>query len=152
MKSYEIVSRERLVERIRRDGRSVYSRAGKRALIAASVQPGASVAAIAMAHGVNANLMRKWIARDQAKRVARAVPKHASATLLAVEVTQPQSLSAATSGALSLPVPSTPLVPTPTRSCLAIEIGGARIVVESATIDRAALRAVIDCLRESDAR
>lgn len=86
MKSYEIVSRERLVERIRRDGRSVYSRAVKRALIAACAQPEASVAAIAMAHGVNANLMRKWIARDQAKRASHAAPKQAQATLLAIGI------------------------------------------------------------------
>jgi transposase len=86
MKSHEIVERERLIERIRRDGRSVYSRAGKRALIAACAQPAASVAAIAMAHGVNANLMRKWIARDQAKRAPCAAPRQAQATLLAIEV------------------------------------------------------------------
>ena len=153
MKSYEIVSRERLVERIRRDGRSVYSRAGKQALMAACAQPGASVAAIAMAHSINANLMRKWIARDQGTRAKRATPKHAHATLLAVEVApSAQSLGAATSALVSPPQPSMPLVSTPTRTCLAIEIGGARIVVEGASVDRAALRAVIDCLRESLSR
>jgi hypothetical protein len=35
---------------------------------------------------------------------------------------------------------------------LAIEIGGARVLVESEAIDRAALRAVIECLRETAAK
>jgi transposase len=149
MKSYEIVARERLVERIRRDGRSVYSRGGKRALIAACAQPGASVAAIAMAHGVNANLMRKWIARDQAKRAPRAAPKQAQATLLAIEVAP--AASGGSAGA-SVPLLTKPPAPTLARAGLSIEIEGARIVVESAAIDRAALRVVIDCLRESASR
>jgi transposase len=144
MKSYEIVARERLIERIRRDGRSVYSRAGKRALLAACQQPGASVAAIAMAHGVNANLMRKWIARDQAKRASHAAPKQTQATLLAIEVAPAASEDA------SVPLLTKPPIATAARAALTIEIGGARIIVESAAINRAALRMVIDCLRESD--
>jgi transposase len=147
MKSYEIVERERLIERIRRDGRSVYSRAGKRALIAACAQPGASVAAIAMAHGVNANLMRKWIARDQAKRAPRATPRQSKATLLAIEVAP--SVSGGSTAA-SAPLLTKPPAPALARAGLSIEIGGARIVIESATVDRGALRALIACLRESD--
>jgi transposase len=143
MKSYEIVARERLIERIRRDGRNVYSRAGKRALISACAQPGASVAAIAMAHGVNANLMRKWIARDQAKRVPRAVPKLAQARLLPIEVAPVASERA------SVALLPKPLIPASERAGLSIEIGGTRIVVANAAFDRATLRAVIDCLRES---
>jgi transposase len=33
----------------------------KRQVVAASQQPGASVAAVALAHGLNANLVRRWM-------------------------------------------------------------------------------------------
>ena len=45
----------------KRDGRCIYSKEGKQALVIASVRRGASVARIAQQHGVNANLLRKWI-------------------------------------------------------------------------------------------
>jgi transposase-like protein len=45
----------------KRDGRCVYSREGKQALVQLSLKRGASVARIAQQHGVNANLLRKWI-------------------------------------------------------------------------------------------
>jgi len=38
----------------------------KQAIVAACLEPGASVAGVALAHGVNANLVRKWIAKSQA--------------------------------------------------------------------------------------
>jgi transposase len=46
----------------------------KRQVLAACAEPGASVAAVAMAHGLNANLVHKW--RRMAERAAgRAVQK-----------------------------------------------------------------------------
>ena len=47
------------------DGRSCYDREAKRELIEASMQPGVSVAGIALRHGINANLLRTWIRRYQ---------------------------------------------------------------------------------------
>lgn len=41
----------------------------KEAIVAQCLQPGASVAAVALAHGVNANLVRKWIAQSKAPSV-----------------------------------------------------------------------------------
>ncbi len=38
----------------------------KQAIVAACLEPGASVAGVALTHGVNANLVRKWIAKSQA--------------------------------------------------------------------------------------
>ena len=60
-----------LVLKHRRDGRCVYSQQGKLALVDACSRPGASVAAIALARGVNANLLGKWITRYAALRAAR---------------------------------------------------------------------------------
>jgi len=48
-----------------RDGRRRFDAQAKRALIEACLQPGVSVAGLALAHGVNANLLRKWIGRHQ---------------------------------------------------------------------------------------
>ena len=62
-----VVERAQLVARTREDGRNVYRKEGKAALVAACAELGASVAAIALAHGVNANLLRKWITRSHTR-------------------------------------------------------------------------------------
>ncbi|MBB5503123.1 transposase [Paraburkholderia sp. MM5384-R2] len=51
------------VVRRSRDGRRRYDENGKRALIEAALQPGMSVARLAQEHGINANLLRKWITK-----------------------------------------------------------------------------------------
>lgn len=50
---------------VRRDrgGRCRYDAADKRALVEACLRPGVSVARLAQENGINANLLRKWIAR-----------------------------------------------------------------------------------------
>lgn len=45
----------------KRDGRTCYDREAKRELVEACLQPGVSVARLALQHGVNANLLRRWI-------------------------------------------------------------------------------------------
>lgn len=52
---------EGLVRSRKVDGRSVYDRAAKAELVRRCRQSGVSVARMALAHGVNANLLRKWI-------------------------------------------------------------------------------------------
>ncbi|MGT2430692.1 transposase [Cupriavidus basilensis] len=47
----------------RKDGRRKFDEQSKRALVEACLKPGVSVARMAQTHGVNANLLRKWIAR-----------------------------------------------------------------------------------------
>jgi|SRR6185369_1025521 len=56
---------KRLVVGHKCDGRSCYDRDAKRELIEASLQPGVSVARMALLHGINANLLRSWIRRYQ---------------------------------------------------------------------------------------
>jgi len=58
--------------RIMRDGRRRYDPAGVERLVAASRDPGASVAKLALQHGINANLLRKWIASRSGKPVSLA--------------------------------------------------------------------------------
>ena len=58
----EVLSR--LVVGHKRDGRCQYDPAAKQELILQCKQPGVSVSRIAMQHGVNANLLRSWIAKS----------------------------------------------------------------------------------------
>jgi transposase len=57
-----------LVRGQKRDGRCVYDRQAKRELVRRCQQPGVSVAAMALAHGLNANLLRKWITVASTRR------------------------------------------------------------------------------------
>lgn len=59
---------KRLVIGRKRDGRNCYDPEAKRVLVEACLQPGVSVAKLAMQHGVNANLLRIWIGRYRKKR------------------------------------------------------------------------------------
>ena len=49
------------VVRVTSNGRRYYGRAGKARLIEACLEPGISVARLALEHGVNANQLRKWV-------------------------------------------------------------------------------------------
>ena len=48
-----------------RNGRRRYDLASKRRLVEACLQPDVSLAGLALQHGVNANLLRKWVAEHQ---------------------------------------------------------------------------------------
>ncbi len=50
--------KQRLVVSRKQDGRCCYDPQAKRELIEAYLQPGVSVAKLALAHGINANLLR----------------------------------------------------------------------------------------------
>ena len=58
-----------------RDGRRRYDEKGKRALVEAALRPGISVARLAQEHGVNANLLRKWITKYLLERESDRCPK-----------------------------------------------------------------------------
>jgi len=48
-----------------RNGRRRYDPVSKRRLVEACLQPGVSLASLALRHGVNANLLRKWVSEHQ---------------------------------------------------------------------------------------
>ena len=52
----------------KRNGRCVYDPQAKNALVEACLRPSVSVAGMALRHGVNANLLRKWIRQHQRKQ------------------------------------------------------------------------------------
>jgi transposase len=74
----------RLVVGHRRNGRSIYSEQGKLELVEACLRPGTSVARLALQHGVNANLLRKWITSYCSARVTREAPPAVAVKLLPV--------------------------------------------------------------------
>src|ERR1700759_3133380 len=51
-----------------RNGRRRYDPVSKQRLVEACLQPGVSLAGVAMQHGVNANLLRKWVAGQQQRQ------------------------------------------------------------------------------------
>ena len=53
------------VVNVGRDGKRRYDRQTKQKLVEACLEPSASVAGLALKHGVNANLLRKWIKLHQ---------------------------------------------------------------------------------------
>jgi transposase len=64
---------------VTRNGRRYFSRAYKDAIVGKCLAPGASLAAVALANGFNANLVRRWVRQRQvreglAKANAKLVP------------------------------------------------------------------------------
>src|SRR5450755_3687873 len=49
------------VERVLGDGKRVFAETYKQSLVERCLQPGTSVSRVALEHGINANLLRKWI-------------------------------------------------------------------------------------------
>jgi transposase len=56
------------VRLVGRNGRWRFEAASKERFVAACLEPGISVSRLALEHGVNANLLRKWIKKDRAAR------------------------------------------------------------------------------------
>jgi transposase len=62
--------KQRLVVGRKQDGRCCYDPQAKRELIEAGLQPGVSVAKLALAYGINANLLRTWMTKHQRQSLA----------------------------------------------------------------------------------
>src|SRR6478609_1846779 len=71
---------QRLVVGSKRDGRRRYDKQAKTELVQARLTPGVSVARVALEHGINANLLRKWITLHLQKQERSPVATAQSAT------------------------------------------------------------------------
>jgi transposase-like protein len=114
------------------NGRRTFSKAGKRALARRCTEPGVSVARMALLHGVNANLLRRWVikyGKPRAALIGAAAAKSPAATLLPV----------------TTPMPSVPRTPTFSESYIEITLSAATIRVRGA-VDAALLDVVLECL------
>jgi transposase len=120
--------------------RRVHSAAFKDDLIARSLQPGASVSALALEAGINANLLFKWRRMHvRARRGADSTSTRATPTLLPVTLNMPvgvPAVTAATRGNATLGSGS-----------IEIDIEGARVRLRG-PVDPASLRCVLQALRE----
>ena len=122
-----------LVRRRKSNGRCVYERAAKQALVLRCLQPGVSLAGTALAHGLNANLLRKWVvayARQNGIPTTIDGRRRAGSVLLPVRAVLEPVVSAAASG-------------TDARIEIVIAGGTSRV---HGRVAAAQLRIVIDCL------
>lgn len=120
-----------LVLRRKRDGRRIYSPSQKRAIVEQCLRPGVSVAGIALAHGINANLVRKWIVKHRRAEAAAKGSSIATPALLPVTVQEKRPRSTARS--------------TASGGLIVIEVNGARIELVGG-VDAEALRTVLRVL------
>ena len=147
--------KERIAEKIdglivgrKRDGRNIYSGAGKRALIHACLQPGISVAGSALANGVNANLLRKWIQRYQGRPSSKepaTQSNHRPLPLLPIQLSEPSPVSKAERNA-PIAIDATRTVAAQSNQ-IEIEIAGARVTLRG-YVDAKQLRLVLTCLAQ----
>jgi len=107
-----------------------HSRAQKVAMVRECLEPGTSLAGVALAHRINANMLRKWVVTYQKGGYGQ--PPEPGTALLPVVVKTPTA---------SCPLPKT------TTAKPAIEIELARGVVRFAgTIDATVLRLLVEAL------
>jgi transposase len=104
----------------------------KRELVARSLVPGASVAAIALEAGINANLLFTW--RRAHMQALKGATSPAEAVLLPVEVQSTQAPAVASTGRASA------------AGAIEVELNGARVRLRGMP-DEAALRCVLQALR-----
>ena len=122
--------------RVTRNGKRFFSEAHKRAVVEKCLAPGASVSAVALAHGFNTNLVRKWIVKHQAAG-ARARP---------VGALMPASVIDAPRKSTKKPKRGTgKRTPEAASGWIEIEVGTARVVVRG-KVEAEQLRVVLDAL------
>jgi transposase len=82
------------VKLVGRDGRRSFDRLSKARLIESCLQPGTSVAQLALDHGINANLLWKWIRQHrQAKQEALLSSPASLAAFIPVQIGSPEVVS-----------------------------------------------------------
>lgn len=135
-RSIEIIPN--LIRGQKRNGRCIYDRSAKRELICRCLQPGVSLAGMALAHGLNTNLLRKWVvayAKEHGIPATIRDRRRSEATLLPVR-SVPEPAMAEHGSVVS---------PTEPASRIEIVVAGGTIRVDG-RIDAAELRVVVDCL------
>jgi len=121
--------------RVTRNGRRYFSAAHKRAVVQRCLMPGASLAAVALSYGFNANLVRKWVRQYQERSL--------STKLLPVVVT-PQVPLAKARTTVAVTSKIARIKPKSARSSLELQIGATRLVLRAVDLEQ--LRVVLDAL------
>ena len=131
MKMVDTKSGEPFRVRVNRTGRRTYSRDYKLEVVEACSAPGVSVAAVALSHRINANLVRRWMVRHRKGQLDR----KAGTTLLPVVLSAP-------SARVDVAPPRAKLA---SAGVIEIELEAGRVRVRGA-VDAQALRTVLDVL------
>ncbi|GAC1538290.1 MAG: hypothetical protein NVS2B4_18350 [Ramlibacter sp.] len=118
--------------RVLSNGKRIYAEEFKDALVRQCLVPGTSVAATGLAHGINANLLRRWIVLSG----ARAGATVSRPVLLPVTLREQPTVSQPSASS----APSKPQV-------IEIEVHGARIRLHGA-LDVQRLGVVLDALAQ----
>ncbi len=121
-----------VVRRILGNGRRRYDPAWKERLVAACLEPGVSVSRLALEHGINANLLRKWI---KTAKEAIGLPPPALSAFIPVQVSAAEH---------SLPMQSSSVDRPATRKVSATLPNGVKVTLECGDVD--ALTAIIGAL------
>ena len=126
---------------IGRQGRRQHDRAFKEKLVRQSLEPGASVSAISLRNGINANMLFKWRREHLRAGGQRATPN----VLVPVEMAPQADFATA----------SAPLVPSrllqqqpPCSGIIELEIAGVHLRVRG-PVDEASLCSVLRALRQT---
>lgn len=118
--------------RTNRTGRHTYARDYKLEVAEQCIAPGASLAAVALSHGINANVVRKWVVQHRAGLLAR---KKQLMLPVSIEATG-QTVTRPTVSAHSQQV---------NAGVIEIELESSRIRVRG-NVDAQALRTVLETL------
>ncbi len=117
-----------LIRGHRRNGRTVYDKDAKRELARRCLQPGVSLAGTALAHGLNANLLRRWVVQYTG-RSRRELRQSALVPVATMPMPRPEPTPPGASGEWELE----------------LTVPGGTIRVRG-KIEAATLRTVLDCL------
>ena len=118
--------------------RQRYSHELKRQIVEASLTPGASIAAVAQAHGINANLLHKWRWRYRHGEFGAVAEQ---STLSTVQMVNPARLAVAKPSQ-----PTTISTDAKPSGYIELLVNNTRVLVHGAP-DGQTLRSVIDALR-----
>jgi transposase len=124
--------------RVTCNGRRYYSKAHQEAVVAKCLMPGASLAAVALANGFNANLVRKWVRERQAgNALARTAVRLLPVTIQAEQTRAPVARVVSKRS------------PARARRCdcgsMQLRVGSIELVMHG-TVDREQLSLVLDAL------
>ncbi|WP_194273933.1 IS66-like element accessory protein TnpA [Variovorax paradoxus] len=120
--------------------RRYHDRSFKQELVRQSLEPGASVSAIALRGGINANMLFKW-----RREHLRAAGGTAAAVLLPIEVAPAAEVMAMANSIGSTPAQSRPA---PRTGVIELEFAGAQLRLRGA-VDEDSLCSVLRALRQS---
>ena len=126
--------------RVNRTGRRTYTLEYKLDVVRRCREPGVSVAAVALARGINANLVRRWMVRHQGTVTDSA--SKSRATMLPVTI---DAVTAPVEGRADDQVEAATKRRRPSAASIEIELYGARIHLRGG-VDTQALRSVLDVL------